>query len=413
MPGAAQRTLNVAITGEARRFGAAADEANRSLQNVAAGADRAEGSTRRMGAGFAKFGRALEKDVGVRVDKLGGGLSLLSMFIGGPLGAALTAGAFAFDTLGTALGIVSIANIKAAASWTAHKVAMVASTVATRTATAAQWLLNIALTANPIALVILALAALVAAIIITYKRSETFRRIVSAAFNAIKAAGAAVLGFFRRNWPLLIGIIAGPIGVIVALVIRNWSTIQSIIAGAWRRIRSVTSSAWSGIRSAVSSAIGGLVRVVASIPGRVVAAIGNLAGLLYAKGRDLIQGLINGILSKAGDVGSAIGNIASKIGSFLPGSPVKEGPLTVLNRGRAGGQIVEMLAGGITAATPRVAGPTSQLAGRSLSSVAPAGISPRELARAVRAALDGMTLEIDDRRGRLVARDAALLARAG
>lgn len=49
-----------------------------------------------------------------------------------------------------------------------------------------QGILNIALAANPIGLVVLAIAALVAGLIYAYKNSETFRNIVNAAWNSVK-----------------------------------------------------------------------------------------------------------------------------------------------------------------------------------------------------------------------------------
>ena len=51
---------------------------------------------------------------------------------------------------------------------------------ATAAWTAAQWLLNAALAANPIGLVIVAVAALGAALVLAYTKSETFRNIVKA-----------------------------------------------------------------------------------------------------------------------------------------------------------------------------------------------------------------------------------------
>jgi hypothetical protein len=69
-------------------------------------------------------------------------------------------------------------------------------TVVTKTAAAAsrvwagaQWLLNAALNANPISLVVLAVAALVAGVVIAYRKSETFRRIVDGALRAVGDAG--------------------------------------------------------------------------------------------------------------------------------------------------------------------------------------------------------------------------------
>jgi len=55
---------------------------------------------------------------------------------------------------------------------------------------AGQWLINAALSANPIGLVIVAVAALVGGIILAYKHSATFRAIVQAAFQGISAAAS-------------------------------------------------------------------------------------------------------------------------------------------------------------------------------------------------------------------------------
>ncbi|MDH6283232.1 hypothetical protein [Prescottella agglutinans] len=59
---------------------------------------------------------------------------------------------------------------------------------ATKVWAAGQWLLNAALNANPISLIILAIAALVAGIVLAYRNSETFRNIVQTVWDAIKTA---------------------------------------------------------------------------------------------------------------------------------------------------------------------------------------------------------------------------------
>ena len=51
---------------------------------------------------------------------------------------------------------------------------MVAGTAITGAMTVAQWVLNAAMSANPIGLVIAIIVALVAAIVLAYKNSETF-----------------------------------------------------------------------------------------------------------------------------------------------------------------------------------------------------------------------------------------------
>lgn len=53
---------------------------------------------------------------------------------------------------------------------------------------AGQWALNAAMLANPVVLVVAAIVALIAIIVIAYKKSDTFRKIVDTAFAAIKRA---------------------------------------------------------------------------------------------------------------------------------------------------------------------------------------------------------------------------------
>lgn len=110
----------------------------------------------------------------------------------------------------TALKVLGVTLLAGAAAWKVYQVAQAISllwlklhtvgtiqhTIVSKVAAAAskawaaaQWLLNAAMTANPIGLVIAAIAALVVGVIIAYKKSDTFRRIVDAALRAVGNAG--------------------------------------------------------------------------------------------------------------------------------------------------------------------------------------------------------------------------------
>ena len=90
--------------------------------------------------------------------------------------------------LGAAIGVLSGAVL-------AVNAAMKLAAAATAVMTAAQWLLNAALDANPIGIVVLAIAALVAGLVVAYNKSETFRNIV----NSIGTALGAVAGWINDN----------------------------------------------------------------------------------------------------------------------------------------------------------------------------------------------------------------------
>ena len=86
------------------------------------------------------------------------------------------------------------------AALSAYQAITVAVRAATVIWTAAQFLLNIALTANPIGLIVVAIVALVAGIILAYRNSETFRNIVDRLFDAIKRITSAALRPFIDHW---------------------------------------------------------------------------------------------------------------------------------------------------------------------------------------------------------------------
>ncbi|WP_378735412.1 phage tail tape measure protein [Nocardia brasiliensis] len=113
----------------------------------------------------------------------------------GTLGTALLAAKAAATGYAVAQGIMAAASGAGTAAIAANSIALGAYTIATgviRGATMAwagvQWLLNAALTANPIGIVVVALAALAAGVVYAYQNSETFRNIVTAAFDGIKTA---------------------------------------------------------------------------------------------------------------------------------------------------------------------------------------------------------------------------------
>ncbi|HEY3006162.1 MAG TPA: hypothetical protein VGJ44_27685, partial [Kribbellaceae bacterium] len=195
----------------------ARDKASRTFDNIGTSSDRlatkVNGSNRKMGAGFSKFGRALEKDVGFRVDKAHNGLSLLSNFIGGPFGAGLMAGVVALDTISTVLSIVSVANIKAAASWTLHKTAMLATSAATKAVAAGMWLINAAM--GPMGLAVLAVAAVGIALVVAYKKSETFRNIVNGVWRAVAIGALAFAKIFLQVFKFIVDTYLNWVGVMV------------------------------------------------------------------------------------------------------------------------------------------------------------------------------------------------------
>lgn len=128
-----------------------------------------------------------------------------------------------------------IARTRAAAATIAQQVATTASTIATRAAAAGQWLLNAALTANPISLVIAGIAALVAGLVWFFTKTELGKQIVEAAWSGIKTAIGAVSDWFSTSVQPKLS-----------------AAFDIIAAGATWLLDNAIKPAWSGIQSAIS-----------------------------------------------------------------------------------------------------------------------------------------------------------------
>src|SRR5690606_21748924 len=90
--------------------------------------------------------------------------------------------------LNASLFRTAAATVVAGAASAAFAARMAVIRAVTLAWAAAQWVLNAALLANPIVLIITVIIALAAALVIAYKRSETFRNIVNAAFRVVGMA---------------------------------------------------------------------------------------------------------------------------------------------------------------------------------------------------------------------------------
>ncbi|PWG08783.1 hypothetical protein DF268_36040 [Streptomyces sp. V2] len=138
-------------------------------------------------------------------------------------------------------------------------------------AAAAQWALNSAFLANPLTWIVIAVVAVVAAIVVLWKKSETFRNFWIGAWRAISGAITTVWNWIKGNWPLLLAILTGPIGLAVLVITRHGNSIVNFFRAMPGRISSAARGMWNGItssfRNAVNAIIGGWNRLSFTIGG--------------------------------------------------------------------------------------------------------------------------------------------------
>lgn len=193
----------------------------------------------------------------------------------------------------------------------------------TGAAMAAAWLVGL----GPIALVVAAVAG-AALLIVTH-------------WDTIKNAAKAVWDWISTNWPLILAILTGPIGLAVLEISRHWDTIKNaftavkdwigarigdivgFITGVPGRIAGVASSMFNAVKDAmtsvknwVSDRIGDTVKFFKDLPHKIVSALGDVSKLLEKAGLSIMKSLLNGLTDGFKAVGHFVGGVAGKIASL-------------------------------------------------------------------------------------------------
>jgi tape measure domain-containing protein len=172
---------------------------------------------------------------------VGAAFASIGRTLGGILAAALPPVLSAFISLGhvvpplidfivrhqTAFGAFAIGILAVVGAMRAWRLAQEAVRIATVAYTAVQAALNVVMSANPIALVVLALVGLVAGLIYAYKHSEKFRDVVRAVFS-----------WFKTYVPLALH-------VALAAVTAVWRDITGAFSAAWTWVSKTFSRMWA------------------------------------------------------------------------------------------------------------------------------------------------------------------------
>ena len=353
-----------------KEFGGAADAAGNTAQGKLtrfrnAVGDLGERIMTKAMPGLLRLTDWLVSDGGPALDRLGGfvetrvvpPLASLGRFVTGTVLPSVRSLVSWFQRWRPVIEPIAGAVLAMVAGWRAYVLVMAAWKAIQGTAIALQLAWNAAMAANPIGLIILAIVGLVAAIVILWKRNETFRRVVLAAWAGIKRAVAGVVSWFRDNVPPVWQRIrqAFSRAGLELVVTTSWRKIKSAVSSVvdwfksapgrafqqvraaflrytlvglvmthWRQILAFVSRAVSNLRSRVVEGVQRmrdgfvdratrLVEWVRGLPGRILAALGNVGSLLRNAGSSIIQSLIDGIESKIGEVRDKLTGLTSSL----------------------------------------------------------------------------------------------------
>jgi phage-related protein len=146
----------------------------------------------------------------------------------------------------------------------------------------------------------------------------------------VKRMISDVVDWVTSHWPLLLGILTGPIGLAVAYIISHWSRLED------------------GAKSMIAN----VVTFFSQLPGKILAAISHLWQDLYNVGANIISGLrqgidhaVSGLLGDVSSIGDKIvGGFKSALSIFSPskrmdvevGQPIMAGAGQGMKKGLTG-----------------------------------------------------------------------------
>lgn len=257
----------------------------------------------------------------------------------------------------------------------ASTIATTAQTVATNAAAAAQGLLNAVMSANPIALIVVLIAGLVAAIIGLWNNSEAFRNFVTSAFQKIQQVAQDVIGaivnfftvtvpsaievvmlHFQILWNRIVSVFDGALSTVRGFVsnvvdfftVRVPNAVSNMLSAAGRipgQIASFLGSALSSAASFVGSFASSAIQAASQFVSNIVSGLSGLAGRVMSVGSDIVHGIWSGISGAAGWLMNQISGFANNIVSGIKGFFGIHSPSTVM-RDQVGKYLAEGVAVG-------------------------------------------------------------------
>lgn len=186
----------------------------------------------------------------------------------------------------------------------------------------------------PFILIGLAVAAL-AALIITHW--DTIKAVTLAVWDFVLGVIQGVWNWISENWPLLLAILTGPIGIAVYMIVSHWDTIKAAAAAVWNWIN----DNWHLLLAIITGPIGAAVWIVTAAWQSISDAASAAKDWISDRVDDIV-GFIKAIPERIGNIGSQIKN---KITSGLGGAIFS--PLgSVTGLFRASGGVVGAQGGG-------------------------------------------------------------------
>jgi hypothetical protein len=214
---------------------------------------------------------------------------------------------------------------------------------AVRAAALAQAAFNVVMAANPLGIVVLAIAATVAALVLLYQRSETARKIMDGAWAGIKTGaldamkvvqsaittGRKVIDALGPAIAVVKAIVASQFAAIAAVVRTNIAIVTGIVRTVDALLHGEWGAAWENAKATATAAVRGAVNVIKALLGGLPAILLKLATAAGEKIASGLKAAATNLVGLAGDIGAKVSAALSQVATQAAGWAVGIGEAIV------------------------------------------------------------------------------------
>jgi hypothetical protein len=168
----------------------------------------------------------------------------------------------------------------------------------------------------PLIIIVLAVVAAVAALIaIAYVLYRNWSTI----WGGIKDAAKAVWDWIKDNWPLLLAIILGPVGVAAGLVIKHWRSIKDAAVDVWNWITGTWTKLTGYIIGPIKAAWDWISGTVGTVKGWFTDLVGHITSV-FSGVVNVIESPFRTAFNFVADAwNNTVGSISFKVPGWVPG----------------------------------------------------------------------------------------------
>lgn len=160
---------------------------------------------------------------------------------------------------------------------------------------------------------------------------EAIKSIFTNALNALKTGFSGAMNAIKdvatTVWNAIKTFFTNALNAIKTTFTNVWNSIKTFFTNAVNNIKNTAVNTFNSMKTGISNVVGNIKTTIVNGFNKAIEWIKALPAQAVTWGKDMIQGIINGIKSMIGSIGDAVSGVADKIRSFLGFSVPETGPL--------------------------------------------------------------------------------------